>query len=127
MWKLVFGFLGSLMSGPLDRVLTTIDKRMDSETEREKARLTAVQSFVASQVEIINGPGRWLMLFFIAPLGFWFTAVCVYSVLFCRGCMYPQPWTVAALPAPIDEWAGAIITSLFVGGFAVQGARILKR
>ena len=29
--------------------------------------------------------------------------------------VYPQPWTIAALPSPLDQWEGAIVGSLFVG------------
>lgn len=29
------------------------------------------------------------------------------------GCAYPQDWTIAALPPPLDEWAGAIIIAIF--------------
>jgi len=45
-----------------------------------------------------------------------------YSVLWCADCAYPQPWTIAALPPPLDAWAGAIVLSIF--GIAVlQRAR----
>ncbi len=57
--------------------------------------------------------GLWLMLLFAVPLGLWFTAVCVYSVLWCAGCASPMGWTIAALPAPLDEWAGLIVVSIF--------------
>jgi len=124
---IITSVLGMFFKGPLGRVLDTIDKRADNETEKEKARLVAIQKFAETQVAMMNGPGAWLTLFFIAPLGFWFTAVCVYSVLWCKGCAFPQDWTIAALPAPLDAWAGAIISALFAGGFAVQAVTRLRK
>jgi hypothetical protein len=50
--------------------------------------------------------------------------VCVYSVLFCKGCIFPQTWTVAALPPPLDQWMGAIVGSLFIGK---AGGEIISR
>ena len=53
------------------------------------------------------------MLIFAAPLGLWFGAVVVYSIFWCGLCVYPQTWTIAALPPPLDEWAGLMIISIF--------------
>lgn len=107
--------LGWLTGGTLGRIMDTIDKRMDNETERERVKSDVVKEYLKVQVANAAGRGWWFPLFFIAPLGFWFTAVTVYSVLWCAGCAYPQDWTIAALPPPLNEWAGAIITTLFVG------------
>lgn len=74
--------------------------------------------------DFMRAGGFWLMLLFAVPLAFWFSAVVVYSVLWCQGCAYPQAWSIAALPAPLSEWAGVIIVSIF----GVVGAdRVLKR
>jgi hypothetical protein len=107
--------LGWLTGGVLDRILTTVDNRVDNETEREKIKTKAVESYVAAHVQIANSRQWFFPLFFLVPAGFWFASVCVYSVLFCRGCAYPQGWTVAALPPPLDDWMGVIIASLFIG------------
>lgn len=127
MFTFLASIVGMFFKGPLGRILHTIDRSGDNETEREKARLVAIQKFAETQVTLLNGPGKWLLLFFIAPLGFWFTAVCVYSVLWCKGCAFPQDWTIAALPPPLDQWAGAIISALFAGGFAVQAVTRLRK
>ena len=124
---IITSIVGMFFKGPLGRILDTVDRSANNETEREKARLTAIQKFADTQVSMMNGPGKWLLLFFIAPLGFWFSAVCVYSVLWCKGCAYPQAWTIAALPPPLDAWAGAIISALFAGGFAVQAVTRLRK
>lgn len=112
---------------PLSRILDSIDKSTDAGTEREKARLEAVKSFATVQASMVNGPGKWLLALFIIPLGLWFTAVIVYSILWCAGCAYPQSWTIAALPKPLDEWAGWIIASMFGYGAAVMGAGMFRR
>lgn len=112
----MFGtMLSWLTGGVLDRILTTVDKRVDNETEREKIKTQAVETYVQAHVQIANSRQWFFPLFFLIPAGFWFAAVCVYSVLWCRGCAYPQEWTVAALPPPLDEWMGVIVASLFIG------------
>ena len=113
-----------LTSGPLDRILSTVDHKIDNETERERVKAKAVESYIAAQTSILTGRGWWFPLFFIAPLGLWFGSVCIYSILFCASCAYPQAWSVAALPRPLDEWAGIIIGSLFL---AKSGEALISR
>lgn len=102
-------------SGPLGRILDTVEHRVDNETERERIKTSAVETYVNAQASIANSRQWWFPILFLAPAGFWFAAVCVYSVLWCRGCAWPQDWTVAALPPPLDEWMGWIVGSLFIG------------
>lgn len=104
-----------LTGGVLDRILSTVDHTIDNQTEREKVKTEAVKAYVSAQVSIANSRQWWFPLFFLIPAGFWFAAVCIYSVLFCRGCAFPQDWSIAALPPPLDEWMGWIVGSLFVG------------
>lgn len=119
--KLAFGWL---TGGTLDRILTSIDKKVDNETERERIKTEAVSQYVRAHVAIANSRQWFFPLFFLVPAGFWFGAVCVYSVLWCRACAYPQPWTIAALPPPLDAWMGAIVASLFIGKV---GGELLSR
>lgn len=107
--------LGWLSGGTLDRIMRTVETRIDNETEREKVKTDAVKAYVTAQVSTANSRQWWFPLFFLIPAGIWFAAVCIYSVLWCRGCAFPQDWTVAALPPPLDEWMGWIVGSLFVG------------
>jgi len=107
--------LGWLTGGVLDRVLTTVEHRVDNVTERERIKTEAVQTYVKAHVDIANSRQWFFPLFFLIPAGFWFAAVCVYSVLWCMACAWPQTWTIAALPAPLNEWMGWIVTSLFIG------------
>lgn len=119
--KMAFGWL---TGGTLDRILSSVDKRMDNETERERIKGEIVSEYLKAQASVLTGRGWWFPLFFIAPLGMWFAAVCVYSVLFCARCAFPQSWSIAALPSPLDEWAGIIIGSLFL---AKTGEAIVAR
>lgn len=110
----MFSWLLSLIN-PLSRILSTIDTRVTNETERERIKAETVQSYVDAQARVLTGRGWFFPLFILVPAAFWFGSVCIYSVLFCRGCAFPQDWTIAALPAPLNEWMGPIITSLFIG------------
>lgn len=120
--------LNWLLSGPLDRMLKSVDNAVDNETTREQIKSELVKTFLSAQVSVLTGRGWWFPLFFVAPAGFWFASVCVYSVFWCRNCAFPQPWTIAALPAPLDGWVGgAIIGSLFVGKAGGEIIARLKR
>jgi hypothetical protein len=121
MWQ---KFLSWLLSGPLDRAFSTIDNAVNNETTREQVKADIAKSYMSAQVSILTGRGWWFPLFFLAPAGFWFASVCVYSVLWCKGCAFPQHWTIAALPPPLDQWMGAIVGSLFIGK---AGGEIIAR
>lgn len=109
----MFGLLRWFLAGPLDRILTTVDRRVASETDRERIKGEIVRTYYRQRGDWMRAGGFWLMLAFAAPLALWWGAVLVYSVLWCANCAYPQDWTIAALPAPLDEWAGLIVVSIF--------------
>jgi hypothetical protein len=108
-------FLGWLTSGPLDRIFKTIDTSIDNETKREDIKTRAVESYMAAQVSILTGRGWWFPLFFLIPTALHYSAVCIYSMLWCKNCYFAQAWTIAALPSPLDQWEGAIVGALFIG------------
>lgn len=112
MWGTILSWL---LGGPLDRIFKTIDNSVNNETTREQIKSDAVKSYMSAQVAILTGKGWWFPLLFLVPAGIWFASVCVYSVLWCKACAFPQAWTIAALPAPLDQWMGAIVGSLFIG------------
>ncbi|GEC56767.1 hypothetical protein ABIF38_005279 [Bradyrhizobium japonicum] len=123
----IMSILSWLASGPLDRIFKTIDNSVDNQTTREQIKADLAKSYLSSQVAILTGRGWWFPLLFMVPAGLWFAAVCVYSVLWCKGCAYPQTWTIAALPPPLDQWMGAIIGSLFIGKAGGEIISQLKR
>lgn len=112
--------LGWLASGPLDRIFKTIDNSVDNETRRDEIKADVAKSYLSAQVSVLTGRGWWFPLLFLIPAGLWFASVCVYSVLWCKGCIFPQPWSIAALPPPLNDWMGAIVGSLFIGKVGEQ-------
>lgn len=105
--------LGWLTGGALDRILVTVDRKIAAETDREALKAQVILEHYRTRADYMRAGGFWLMLLFAAPLAVWWAAVIVYSVLWCAGCAYPQDWTIAALPRPLDDWAGLIVMSLF--------------
>lgn len=117
MWLTLAKFF---LGNPLGRIFDTIDKKMDNETERTRIKTEAIGKYVDAQMAVLTGPGWWFPLFFIVPLGLWFASVCIYSMLFCAKCAFPQTWSIAALPPPLDEWSGLIVGSLFIGASGMK-------
>lgn len=105
--------LSFLTGGPLNRILSTVDKRIEAQNDRERIKGEIIKTHFQTRPDFMRAGGFWLMLIFALPLAVWFGAVCVYSILWCADCAYPQPWTIAALPSPLDQWAGGIVVSIF--------------
>lgn len=112
-----------LTGGLLDRVLLTVDRKIAAETDREALKAEIIRGHYRTRADWMGKGGLWLTVLFAAPLAFWWASVIVYSVLWCAGCAYPQDWTIAALPPPLDEWAGLIVVSIF----GVVGVDRLRR
>jgi len=89
-------------------------KAAKTDVEREKVRADVEKNKDAVRAAVLVKGGWWFQLFFIVPLSLWFSGVVIYSLLWCQDCVYPQPWSIAALPAPLNEWAGWIIGYLFL-------------
>jgi hypothetical protein len=111
MLKLIFGWL---TGSTLDRILSTVESRFNNKTEQDRIKSDVTEAYLKAQVATLTGPGWWFPLFFVVPLGLWFSSVCIYSIFFCAGCRFPQTWTIAALPPPLDEWSGGIVASMFI-------------
>lgn len=124
MLRLLFSWL---TAGPLDRIFSTIDKKIAAETDREKLKTDLAAEYVRAKATVLTGRGWWFPALFLFPAGFWFGAVCVYSVFWCKACAFPQEWSIAALPPPLDEWMGAIIASLFIGKVGLELVARLRK
>lgn len=105
--------LNWLSGGVLDRVLSTVDRKIAADTDREKLKADIIMENYRSRADWMRAGGFWLMLIFAAPLAAWWGAVLLYSMLWCARCAYPQAWSIAALPPPLDEWAGLIVMAIF--------------
>lgn len=110
---MIKALLGWLTGGVLDRLLATVDRTVAAQTDREALKRDLIVEHYRTRADWMRAGGFWLMLGFAVPLMLWWAAVLVYSVLWCAGCAYPQDWTIAALPAPLDEWAGMIVMAIF--------------
>lgn len=111
-----------LSGGPLDRILDTVDKRVQADTDREKIKGDVIRAHMASRGDWMRSGGFWLLVLWSLPFLFWCGAVIVYSVFWCRGCAYPVEWTIAALPAPLDEW-GQWVMLASIGGLGLSQLR----
>lgn len=112
---------GWFTGGSLDRLLDTIERRMDDETKKEEIKAEVTKTYVNAQANLMVGRTWWFQLFFVIPLGVHWAALNFVSA-------FPQwGWTVHPLPDPFDEWATYIISALFIvdGTKAVLG-RITK-
>jgi len=115
MWQILWGLVELALNKYSDYKL----KRADNDLEKEKIHSQTEQSKDKWKAVILTSTGAWwFQLFFIIPLALWFASVVIYSILWCEGCMYPQPWTIAALPSPLNDWAAAIIGFLFLTNVA---------
>lgn len=108
--------------GLLDRVLATVDKHVEAQTDRERIKADLTAEYLRTRADYMRAGGLWLMLMFAAPLALWWAAVLIYSVLWCARCAWPQAWSIAALPSPLNDWAGLIVVSIF-GVIGLTGVR----
>lgn len=104
-----------LTGGALDRALSSVDTYIESTTDKERIKADVVQSYYANRASFMQSGGFILMLMFAVPVAIYYGAVTMYNLLWCAGCAYPQEWTIAAYPAPLDEWAGWIVIAC-IGG-----------
>lgn len=116
LWKLGRGVGGLFTGGNLDTILRTIDKGMDDGDKKESVKADVTKKWIDRQADLLVGRTWWFQLFFVIPLGLWWTAIILDSIL-------PGTWGIAALPSPLDEWAAWIISALFIvdGGKALLG------
>lgn len=100
--------VGALTGGSLDRILDTIEKRLDNEVTKEEVKADVTKTWIAAQTQLLVGRTWWFQLFFVLPAGLYWFAIIIDSILQVQG------WDVAKLPEPMDEVFGLIISALFV-------------
>ncbi len=111
MLNLVWGIVKWLIEKLSDYKL----KQSDTALEREKIQSETEASKDKWKAVILTSTGAWMFqLFFIVPLSLWFFSVVLYSIFLCQNCVFPQTWTIAALPSPLNDWAAIIIAFLFL-------------
>lgn len=104
------GFLGD--------ALGTVDKYIESTTDKERIKADVVQSYYSNRASWMQAGGFCLLLMFAIPVAVWFSAVTLYNLFWCANCAYPKSWSIAAYPPPLDEWAGWIVVACIGGAGA---------
>lgn len=113
---------GLFTGGSLESILKTIDKGMDDEAAKEQVKADVTKKWIDRQADLLVGRTWWFQLFFVVPLGIYWSALLYVSA-------FPHwGWTVEALPGPYYEWAAGIISALFLvdGAKAVIGRSLGK-
>ena len=115
-------------SGLLDKVLGALQARADSQVERERIDASVAIAHVQAELArrqaqrdvLIAEQGHWVTRFmrpaFAYPLAVYYAAVIADS-------LFHFTWNVAALPAPIGDWSGWIISAIFL---SESGERITR-
>ncbi len=113
---------GFFTGGTLDSILKTIEKGLDDEQTKEQVKAEVTKKWIDAQASLLVGRTWWFQLFFVVPLGVYWSALLWVSAFPSLG------WEVQALPSPYYEWAAGIVSALFIvdGGKAVLG-RLTKK
>lgn len=121
--------LGGGLSGIVRELRGAYQERLNATNDADKIKADERIAALREQADVVRAyyshrsswmqsGGFWLLLMFAVPVAVWFGAVTVYNILWCAGCAYPQPWTIAAYPEPLDEWAGWIVLACIGGAGA---------
>lgn len=94
----LLSILSMLFKGPLSRVLDTVDKRIEAQNDKERIKAEVIKKHMETRSSWLKSGGLLLMLLAGGGAVFHSTAVYVYSVFWCKTCMYPQDWSIAELP-----------------------------
>lgn len=121
----MFGFLTAvgkwvasfLVGGSLDKILDTIEHRMDDETKKEEIKAKVTETWINAQANLLVGRTWWFQLFFVLPAGMYWSALLYVSA---APPWFPI-WEVRRLPGWSEEIYLAIISALFI----VDGGKAL--
>lgn len=125
----ILGFLLRLASsGLLERVVATLRAGADTGVERERIEASVAIEQVRAEMTrrqaqrdiVLAEQGRTITALmrpaFAYPLAAYYAAVIADSLLHFR-------WNVSALPAPIGDWSGWVISAIFL---SESGERITR-
>ena len=128
MSAIVAWLLRFLSGGILDKAIDYLQARADGAVERERIDASVAIEHIRAELDrrqaqrdvLIAEQGRLVTALmrpaFAYPLAVYYGAVIADSLLHFR-------WNVAALPAPIGDWSGWIISAIFL---AESGERITR-
>jgi hypothetical protein len=121
-----------LSGGLLDRVLAALQAKAASDVERERIDATVAIEQVKAELArrqaqrdvLVAEQGRLITALmrpaFAYPLAVYYAAVIADSLFLFH-------WNVAALPSPIGEWSGWIISAIFLSESGERIAQTLVR
>lgn len=118
-FKTVLNFLSG---GVIQRGFDTIDKYVDSQTDRTRLKTELLQTHIKTRAEVMKTRAFWLVLLAGIPPVYHATWVYIYSVHFCKTCMWPKPWDIAALPSAYADYQWLAIAA-WLGVLGVLGWR----
>lgn len=108
LFKLGKGVASVFTGGNLDSILNSIEKGMSDEVEKERTKADVVKTWINAQASLLTGRTWWFQLFFVIPLGLYFSSACFQAA-------FPfWAWGLGELPSPMDEWAMYIVSALFI-------------
>ena len=117
-------FLNWLSAGTLDRVLKSLENRVNNETERQRIGALRDQHMATVQATIITTAMQYKV--FWIP---WSAATCSMSLWFSLGMLntaFPGYFpVVATIPPGLEPWAKGAWDSLFFSGAGVAGASMI--
>jgi hypothetical protein len=108
MFAFIQMIISALTGGSLDRILDTIEKRLDNEVTKEEVKADITKTWINAQAALLVGRTWWFQLFFVMPAGLYWLAIILDSIFQIDG------WDVAKLPPPMDDVFGLIISALFM-------------
>lgn len=111
---MLFTILYKVLSFGIDKYTSYKAATASNEVELAKIEADVNKNKDTLRASLLANGGWWFQLFFVWPLAVWFMSVVLYSIFWCKACMFPQPWSIAALPSPLDQWAGWIVMFLFL-------------
>lgn len=108
---LIKTILGIFTGGSLEKILDVIEHKMDDETKKEEIKAEVTKTWINAQANLLVGRTWWFQLFFVLPFGLWlFTSI----MIILSQALFGSTLSMPALPPPLDEWAGWIISSIFI-------------
>jgi len=108
--------------GVVNRILQSVDQAQLQTTLRDQAKVDLLKTYYETKPSWLRAGGFWTLMLFALPTALWWASLCVYNVLWCAKCMFPQPWSIAGFPAPYDNW-GFFIMLASIGGLGIMGRK----
>lgn len=111
------GLLGGALNAPFDSLMSFLKTNVSEKTKQDEIIGEAIREQIKADAEIRmdrqQNPIYWYVwALYATPLGIWFAAVCLDSVL-------PGQWNIADLPSSVKPYANQIFAYIFGSGAAL--------